>query len=51
MKRVVGNYFTDTEADFMRIADLLETAGFEVAQQGGIYQAVIIEEAVDEAEE
>ena len=50
MKRVVGNYFTDTEADFVRIANLLETAGLEVARQGGITQAVIIEDAVDEVE-
>lgn len=50
MKQVVGTFFNDKEEDFKTFVTIFKVAGYEVAQQGGIRQAVVISES-DEAED
>lgn len=44
MKKVIGTFFNDTEEDFQAFVQVFEDAGYEVARQGGVRQAVVITE-------
>lgn len=51
MKQVIGTFFNDREEDFKTFVQIFEDAGYEVARQGGICQAVVITEVPDEEPE
>lgn len=51
MKKVIGTFFNDTEEDFQTFIQIFENAGYEVAQQGGARQAVVITEEPDVPQE
>ena len=48
MKQVIGTFFNDREEDFKKFVKLFEDNGYEVARQGGVQQAVVIEEIPEE---
>lgn len=48
MKQVIGTFFNDREEDFKTFVKLFEDAGYEVARQGGVQQAIVITEVNDE---
>ena len=51
MKQVIGTFFNDNEANFKKFVKLFEDNGYEVARQGGMMQAVVIEEVPEEETE
>ena len=51
MKQVIGTFFNDKEEDFKKFVKLFEENGYEVARQGGVMQAVVIEEVFEEETE
>lgn len=51
MKQVIGTFFNDREEDFKKFVKLFEDNGYEVARQGGVQQAVVIEDIIEEETE
>lgn len=51
MKQVIGTFFNDNEANFKKFVKLFEDNGYEIARQGGMMQAVVIEEVFEEETE